>query len=164
MNEKRLIEIFRIAGAHDPEGWARSEATEDIAQLARYLFLRAAWRGVVSDGDTSWIDSYLKTPHGPGACIVPALTRLLERGVDREDLTEVVRVMQWTVLDHVCQLLDDPSLAVDDLQMVPELADDKFGWGLFEADLDEKPGRPIGGLHESVLGTDPSGREMYPRR
>jgi len=50
MNKKRLTEIFRIAGAPDPEGWAESEASEDIPQLARYLFLRAAWRGVVPDG------------------------------------------------------------------------------------------------------------------
>jgi hypothetical protein len=167
MNKKRLAEIFRMAGARDPEGWAESEASEDIPQLARYLFLRAAWRGVVPDGDTSWIDSHVRPngpPDAPGAGIETALARLLERGVDRDDLTEVVRVMQWNVLAHICELLDDPYLAVEDLQMVPELADDKFGWGLFELDGDGTLGRSIDGLHESVLETEPSGREMRPRR
>lgn len=167
MNKTRLAEILRLAGARDPEAWAESEASENIPQLARYLFLRAAWRGVVSDGDTSWIDSHAR-PNGPanapGAGIETALARLREQGVDREALSEVVRVMQWNMLSHICQLLDDPYLAVEDLQLVPELADYKFGWGLFELDGDGKLGRPIEGLIESVLETDPSGREMRPRR
>lgn len=37
-------------------------------------------------------------------------------------------------------------------------------WGLFEIDEDAKPfGRMIGGLHESVLELDPTGREMRPK-
>jgi hypothetical protein len=167
MTKQRLTAILRMAGAPDPEGWAESEASEDIPQLARYLFLRAAWRGVVADGDTSWIESHVRTngpPDAPGAGIKTALARLLERGVNRDDLTEVVRVMQWSVLAHICELLDDPYIAVEDLQMVPELGDYKFGWGLFELDEDETIGRSIDGLHESVLETEPSGREMRPRR
>jgi hypothetical protein len=34
---------------------------------------------------------------------------------------------------------------------------------LFEVSEDGTPGRPIGGLHESVLETDPTGREMRPK-
>jgi hypothetical protein len=37
------------------------------------------------------------------------------------------------------------------------------GWGLFEVSEDGKVGRPIQGLHESVLQTDPTGREMRPK-
>jgi hypothetical protein len=167
MNKTRLTEIFRLAGARNPEGWAESEANENLPQLARYLFLRAAWRGVVPDGDNRWIDSHVRPngrPDAPGAGIETALERLLESGVDRDALSEVVRVMQWNVLAHICQLLDHPYLAVDDLEMVPELNDFKFGWGLFELDGDGNLGRPIEGLLESVLETDPSGREMRPRR
>jgi hypothetical protein len=167
MDKERLTEIFRLAGATDPEGWAGSEIREGIPQLARYLFLRAAWRGVLPDGDASWIDAHLVqngAPDDPGAGLKPALARIMERGVDRGDLTEVVRVMQWHVLAHICQILDDPYGAVDDLQMVPELADYKFGWGLVELDEDGKVGRSIDSLHESVLDTDPSGREMRPGR
>jgi len=44
-----------------------------------------------------------------------------------------------------------------------ELSD--FAWGLFQLDGDGTPVPPcIGGLHESVLETDPTGREMRPRK
>jgi hypothetical protein len=54
---QRLAEVFRKVGASDPEQWAKSEVEEDIPQLARFLFLRGAWRSVVSDGDTNWIEA-----------------------------------------------------------------------------------------------------------
>lgn len=40
-----LTETFRALGAGDPEGWAASEVTENIPQLARFLFLRRLWSG-----------------------------------------------------------------------------------------------------------------------
>src|SRR5262245_12222892 len=57
MREKELADLFRKVGASDPEGWARSQIEEGIPQLARYLFLRQAWRQVVSEDDASWIDA-----------------------------------------------------------------------------------------------------------
>jgi len=64
--------------------------------------------------------------------------------------------MQAQLLFHICYLLDDPS--IDER----ELAD--VGWALVETNADLEPtDRVIGGLHESVLETDPSGREMRPR-
>jgi hypothetical protein len=44
MNQKDLAATFRKLGARDPEGWADSQVEEGIPQLARYLFLRQAWR------------------------------------------------------------------------------------------------------------------------
>ena len=40
---EELAERLRSVGAEDPAGWAGSELREDIAQTARYLFLRALW-------------------------------------------------------------------------------------------------------------------------
>jgi hypothetical protein len=37
-------------------------------------------------------------------------------------------------------------------------------WGLFQLDEEGNPLAPIDFLHESVLGMDPTGREMRPRR
>jgi hypothetical protein len=37
MNKTRLTEIFRLAGAPNPEGWAESEASEDIPQAVAKL-------------------------------------------------------------------------------------------------------------------------------
>lgn len=159
----KLTAIFKALGARDPEGWARSEVNEGINQLTRFLFLRAAWKLVVPDRDTKWIDGALRptTPNAPLSGLAPALERLLAKGTDRADVHEVVRCMQYELLFSLCYLLEDPTWAYEDTgELRPEL--EKIAWGLFEVDEDGEPGRPIGGLHESVLDTDPSGREMRP--
>lgn len=156
MNEQELTELFRILGADDPEGWARSQIKEGFPQLARYLFLRQAWREIIGPDDRSWILEALQTkPTGPGGGIVPALTRLLAAGANEQYLTTVVRVMQWRLLSRLCVLLDDPG------DVEPEVAD--MAWQLFLID-DETgtPIAPIGCLIESVLETDPTGRYMQP--
>ena len=156
----QLTQLFRQAGASNPEQWARSEIDEDIPQLARFLFLRQAWRSVVSAGDTTWVDQQiahsLAHQDAPGASLGIALQRLLKQGCSREDLTEVARTMQWELLHSLCYLLSDPSIEEADLQQV--------SWALVEVGADGKFGRVIGGLHESVLETDPNGREMKPIR
>mgnify|MGYP001074943207 CR=1 FL=1 len=54
---EELLAIFRKLGADDPESWARSESEEGIPQLARFVFLRQAWRNcVIDDGDLGWIE------------------------------------------------------------------------------------------------------------
>jgi hypothetical protein len=156
MDEPQLTELFRKLGAQDPEGWAHSQIKEGFPQLARYLFLRQAWREVIGPDDRSWIVDALQTkPTGPGGGIVPALTRLLAAGANEQDLTTVVRVMQWRLLAGLCVLLEDPG------DVEPEVAD--MAWQLFLID-DENgtPIAPIGSLIESVLETDPTGREMRP--
>jgi hypothetical protein len=157
---EQLVQLLKVAGAPDAEGWARSEVEEDIPQLARFLFLRQAWRSVVKDGgDYSWMERVIEAskrdPTGPGSSIGPALARLLASGCDREDIHEVVRVQQWDVLTRICYLLSDPSIEERELQTV--------GWALVECDINGNLGRVIDGLDESVLETDPSGREMRPK-
>jgi hypothetical protein len=75
----KLAEQFRALGAPDPEGWARSQVLEGIPQYGRFVFLRQAWRSVIDDGDTSWIDYHIqeaeRRPRDPGSGIGPALKR-----------------------------------------------------------------------------------------
>lgn len=52
--------IFDILCAGDPRSWASSEINEDFTQLARYLFLKHAWRKIVSEEDTSWIEKKIE--------------------------------------------------------------------------------------------------------
>lgn len=156
MNVEQLTTVFRKLGAPDPELWAASQVSEGIPQLARFLFLRQAWRGVLSEDDGTWIGGVLHSADDdsdePGAA--RALRRLLDAGADPADLTELVRVMQWQLLHHLCYLLEDPG------DVEPEVA--KIAWMLFQVDEDGRPQAPMTGLHESVLDTDPSGREMRP--
>jgi hypothetical protein len=156
MNEEELTELFRRLGAPDPEGWARSQIREGIPQLGRYAFLREAWRLVIGPRDQRWMTEMLpRKPDDPGGEFGPAIERLLATGARPEDLTTIVRIMQWGLLFGLCFLLDDPGGDIE--AEVPDLA-----WQLFLVDENGEAKEPIGALHESVLHTDPTGREMRP--
>jgi hypothetical protein len=151
MNEQELTDLFARLGADNPAGWARSQIREGIPQLARFLFLREAWKQVVPENDRAWLQWQESIdPAGPGGAVVPALARLKARGVDESDLTTLVRVMQWRLLFRLCYLLDDPG----DFE--------HMAWRLFQVDDNDQPVAIIDGLHESVLQTEPRGREMRP--
>lgn len=159
MTTETLSALFRKLGAPNPEEWARSQIDEGVDQLARYVFLREAWRGVVPSEDASWIDAHIASakarPTDPHAGVGPALERLLATGADRKDIHEIVRVMQSELLVSLCYLLEDPG------QLEPEIAD--TSWRLMRTNKDGDCLAPIGGLHESVLKTEPAGREMRPK-
>jgi hypothetical protein len=155
-----LTALFKKLGAREPASWARSQLEEGIPQLQRFLFLRQAWRGVVRESDTDWMQHYIqraqRNPDRPYAGVGHALRRCLDRGASAQDINDIVRGMQAEFLFGLCYLLDDPMFTEK------ELSD--FGWGLFQVDRNGRPGPPrIGSLHESVLETDPTGREMRPR-
>lgn len=159
-NQKKLAELFRDLGARDPEGWASSQTSEGINQLHRFLFLRQAWERVISESDDAWIDQEIanseKNPGQPFAGIGHALSRMKAKGVAPEDIVDLTRGMQARVLFDLCYLLGDPSIL--------ESSVEDLGWALVETDDDFEPtGEVISGLHESVLDTDPTGREMRPR-
>lgn len=160
MKEKELTDIFRKLGAPEPESWARSQISEGIPQLARFLFLRQAWRQVVGEDDTRWIDAHIERarthPDEPYAGAGHALARLRARGATDDELTDLTRGMQAELLFALCDLLDDPG------DVEPEAA--AVNWALAEVDEAGELLGFMGGLHESVLGTDPTGREMRPRK
>jgi hypothetical protein len=158
-NIKGLTKLFEQLGASDPEGWARSQIEEGIPQLARYLFLRQAWRHVVSEDEPSWIDAAIARakshPDDPYAGVGHALARLRAKGATDEELTDLVRGMQAELLFGLCYLLEEPGY-------IEEAVSD-ISWSLVQTDNDGNALDVIGGLHESVLATDPTGREMRPR-
>jgi hypothetical protein len=159
-----LTELFRELGAPDPESWARSQFQEGIRQLARFSFLKAAWRGVVQEGDVDWIeqevDRYQKDANGVAAGAGRALSRLLDSGASADNLTQLVRRMQWQTLFHVCGTIDDCGHDYHN----PWRPDEHWHLVLHE-DLEkcQFTNADVGGLHESVLELDPTGREMRPR-
>jgi hypothetical protein len=159
MDEQSLTALFRRLGAPHPEAWARSQLAEGIPQLARYLFLRQAWKNVVPEGDSTWIsiaiDRAAANPDEPYAGVGHALRKLKELGAGDAEITDLVRGMQGELLYSICYLLDDPGELEDDISHI--------NWTLAEVDEEGNLLAGIGGLHESVLETDPTGREMRPR-
>lgn len=155
MNERELTALFRKLGAQDAAAWARSQINENIPQLARFMFLRQAWKLVLNDNDSSWIDQMRQVDSDkPGGDAGPAITRVLAAGGQEDDLTKIVRVMQWRLLSGLCQLLDDPG------NIENEASD--IAWRLFQVDEGDRPIAIMGGLAESILETDPTGSEMRP--
>jgi hypothetical protein len=151
--KRELTELFRRLGARTPTAWANSQVDEGIPQLARFLFLRQSWKLIVGDNDHSWISARMRDKAtDPGGEIGASLSRLQALGASESDLTTVVRVMQWRLLFGFCQLLNDPGNLEDEVKNV--------AWQLYQIDEDDQPTVALASLHESVLETDPTGREM----
>jgi hypothetical protein len=153
-----LTALFERLGARDPAAWAASQLEEGIPQLHRFLFLRQAWTAIEAQSDAQWIAAYValaeKQPDAPYAGLGLALKRALAAGAASVDVAEIARAAQAQLLFQLCYLMEDPSLDETELE--------GLGWGLFRTDEEGQPLGPIWGLHESVLETDPTGREMRP--
>ena len=123
------------------------------------MFLKGAWQLVVSDEDTSWIDSLLQNvPSGssdPFADAAHSIRAMLDAGVSKSVIARLVRAVQSEFLSDLCYMMDDPGSI--------EGNDECVDWSLIENDDDGNPGRIINGLHESVIETDPTGRECEPK-
>ena len=160
LTEDELVDLFRRLGAPSPEDWAHSQVTEDIPQLARFLFLKQAWSSVLEEGDTAWIADAIRSaqiePNAPYAGLGAALARCEAAGASADDLTEIARCVQAQLLFAIAYILEGPP---DDLDIAVDVS-----WGLFETDEHGHPTKHrIGDLHESVLELDPTGREMRPK-
>lgn len=129
--------------------------------MLRFLFLKNAWNAVLAEGSNTWIEEEIRgsaaRPSAPYAGLGQALARCKALGVADDDLTDIARSLQAQMLFSIGYLLGaGPSEEHTTLQDI--------SWGLFQIDEDGLPtGRQIGGLHESVLEFDPTGREMRPR-
>jgi hypothetical protein len=158
---EKLIKLMGELGAPEPEEWVYSEITEDIPQLARFLVLRHLWRDLIDSlrEDTSWIQAMVEDaendPAGPFADAGMALKRLMAAGADLKDIGTVARFVAYEAVFGTLTTIDE---GYD-----PELDEDGPGWALVELDAEGNPtGRSVGGLHESLLSLDPSGREGRP--
>ena len=155
-----LTELFRKLGASHPEAWAKSQLEEGLPQLSRFLFLREAWKRILAEDDPTWVESYVREsqrrPNEPYSGIGRALETLRAKGATHSELTDLVRGMQAELLFGLCYQLDGHD--------APEPEVSEIRWQLFQTDGRGTPTRRIGALHESVLETDPTGREMRPRR
>ncbi len=157
---EELTELFRRLGAPHPDKWASSQLKKGIPQLHRYIWLREAWKRMVPDDNHEWMEAEIKRaqarPNAPYSGIGIALERCLNQGVEKEDLKEIIRGKQAQLLFALCYLLENPNILEEELR--------GMCWGLFQTDEDGNPTNHIPGLHESVLETDPTGREMLPKK
>ena len=92
---RKLLETLSQLGCPDPDGWVRSEITENIPQAARYQFLHTLWPRMINAWQTG-IDN------------IPAAQRALQAGADHDDLARLARaVADETVFGLLYHLDDD---------------------------------------------------------
>jgi hypothetical protein len=152
-----LTEVFREAGATNPELWARSQVQEGINQLARFSFLKSISAAWLPETATNWVEAQIHSTPAispyPGAQLSTVVQEMVTKGVRPESIVDLVRVIQFEALFHVCQTLDIGN----------EVDTSLVDWALFEVDKQGQPTRVIDALHESLLEFDPSRRELFPR-
>jgi len=159
MDLAELTELFRELGAPEPESWAKSQIKEGFPQLASWLFMKGAWAYVVPDNG-EWIqrqlDHYDPVSNGPYDGISHSVKEMVDAGVSKEAITELVRCFQAEMMGSMLYLLEDSGIVEGNKYV---------SWGLFTTDATTgEPIEPLSGLQDYVLSTDPAGREMMPRK
>ncbi|MFJ6200235.1 hypothetical protein [Micromonospora sp. NPDC092111] len=105
------------------------------------MVLRALWREALSP----WMDASALSN-------VAAAQRLIEAGADSRDVLLVARAGAYEAVFAAVCILDEGG--------DPNARESDPGWHLIETDAECNPtGREIGGLHESLGETAPSGSE-----
>jgi hypothetical protein len=143
-----LRDKFAAYGADEPESWVQSEVQNDVAQLARFLFLSATWRRM------EWaVDEALNSN---------TAAELRAAGCDMAKIEQVVKSAVLDVSSNLCYLLDEPDGTVwtEDGARRSDVRDGDPRWMVSEVAADGSlTGRDVGGLHESVQETDPDRNE-----
>ncbi|NRQ32983.1 hypothetical protein HII36_14200 [Nonomuraea sp. NN258] len=135
-----LIKVADLGSTEDLRGVIWSELDQGAPELARFLLLRRIWLTLIR----SWSEN--DNLRG-----LRAIERLVDQGVDLNDLKSLAQEISYETVFGLLYLLD---LGHDDtMSGMP-------GWRLLEVDSDRNSvGRSMGGLHESLLGADPTGNE-----
>jgi len=105
-----LTEIFRQAGALEPELWARSQLNEGINQLSRFSFLKGITSEWLKEDDLDWVNNRIQQdnskPGDPCSQLPKALKEMLDKNVSKEAIVDLIRVIQFETLFHVCSTID----------------------------------------------------------
>jgi len=134
------------AGCIESESWVFSEIDENIAQSARFIFLKHLWDKVVDPAPTLGVEN-LRLSSEKCANSLKKLDAVLTLEEKEHLFKEFAIQMGW-----------DFSHAIDEGYSYEN--DQLPSWVLMEvdADTDELTGRDIGGLHESFMDEDYSGK------
>ncbi len=153
------IEILKQFNADDPLGWVSSEMRENIPQVARFLFLHRV-RSEVLNGYLQFAipenPEFEKSlpPFARMKVGEEAFNRLIESGVNREDLVRVARAAACRATLNFVEMLDGVTFP-DEFEELNNAPD----WAIMEI-VEENgkrkfTGRMLDGLHESVFGLYP---------
>ena len=152
----RLIALLERFGADDPVGWVASEMTENIPQVARFLFLHEIRSRIINqysyDGRTEPIPTNMR-PADVQAKGEAAYQRLVDAGADPKDIEAVAHgEVCRTVWDFICLLDGVLGSEYEDIEDAPRWMLAEVTGPLGEGEF---TGRCLDGLHESFAGLYP---------
>lgn len=136
------------AGCIESEAWVFSEIDENIAQSARFIFLKNLWEKVINPAPTLGVEN-LRVSDEKCASTLEKLDAVLSSEEKEHLFKEFAIQMGW---DFVQAIDEGYSYENDELP----------SWVLMEVDVntDQLTGRDIGGLHESFMDEDYSGKSI----
>lgn len=119
----------------------------DQLQLFAEVACRHLWQMVVDEDQPQprWLDH--------PAYQSPALERVLDSGVDTQDLTDLIRDIQVQMIVNFAQFLDYPQEDAGDLPAEFELLVGNI----------EGPNQAVSGIHKALVQADPTSRFGAPR-
>ncbi len=136
----------------DPEEAAREELETGEPILATFSFMKWLTGEMVQPGDFRWIEVVAENPTMMEyKVLAPVLKRLLDAGADRNDLTTLVRVMQYFICTHVCTMVD--QVAMEGIVPIQDFGLYVMGDG--DDPTTDKPIARIEALHEQIGAWDP---------
>lgn len=146
-----LTKQMQQVGIPDPEAAAKQELETGSPILATMSFMTWLTGEMVKPDDEKWIDRAVKNPDDHPV-LGPALKRLVKAGASRADLIDVVRVMQFKIVDHICYMLD--SVALPGTVPIQDFGVYVVGGG--DSPTTDKPIVRLDALHEQIGFWDPA--------
>src|SRR5688500_2733613 len=131
-----VIKLLKRAGAPDPEEWARTEITQDSAEVSKYLVLRRLWQQTSNprQNDLSWINYRIREAEAEPEEVFcdagAALKRLTAQGIDPRDLGTVARMVAYEAVFDLLSIIDEGH--------DPEIGKNAPGWSLMELDAEQE--------------------------
>jgi hypothetical protein len=148
-----LMAQFKAVNAPAARAWVRSEISENLPQLATFLFLHDVWvhiDSVVDEADM-WIGDALLPTANPDLPLFTdaghALRKMKEAGLSQAEIVAVARLAAYNTAWGIVHSLDR--------ERAFQAGEGSPGWRLMETNAaGELTGRDLGGLHESLLSLE----------
>jgi len=125
------------------------------------LFLRGLWKSIPDEDDASWVQRVAQLPvtSEPLGDFGEIVREMLQKGVSAAAIARFAKLVGYETAFGICYHLDDPHASYEGFGDKPQ----EVAWGVFSLDpATDEPASPLEGLHERLLSSDPTGREMCP--
>jgi len=137
---------------------------------AKGKFMQAIWTLITDEEDGQLIidtaENYYKghprhnLRKGPCDDLGDLLKSFLDAGIPAKSIARYQKIVEFNILSDLLYMIDDPYNAIE----AAEHLDESEYWGVFKLDEDGRPIEKLNALHEPIIGYDPTGREMRPKK